>query len=145
MQKKPLKSIKKKNSSGKHCCPFKSVLKFIEYYSRMVKMRKFLKIWHLVILFFTENQINMISSIFRKKCTLGWNHFIHTHPSFVLWLLSGVHSHKHFLSSIREKEMNRWEIKGAAEQRIWQNMQQFIGRWIKIWETSVERDYKNYS
>ena len=78
---------------------------------------------------------------FQKKCTLGWNHFIHTNPSFVLWLLSGVHSHKHFLSSIREKEMNRWEIKGAAEQRIWQNMQQFIGRWIKIWETSAERDY----
>lgn len=41
--------------------------------------------------------------------------------------------------------MNRWEIKGAAEQRIWQKCAA-IYRWIiKIWWTSTERDYKNDS
>lgn len=110
-----------------------------------LKMRHSLKTWHLVILFFTENQINMISSIFRKR------HFglksLHSYTSVFCLVTSQWNTWPHILlvSSIREKEMNRWEIKGAAEQRIWQNMQQFIGGWIKIWRTSLERDYKNDS
>lgn len=138
---KPRKSIKSYFHLLNIAVSFKVFWSFWSIVAESLKRRQSLKygIWS----FYSSQEIKSTwFQVFSEKGTLGWNLFIHTHPSFVLWLLSGIHSHKYFL--FLRSQRKKWTDGRSKEQlgrESGRNMQQFIGGWIKFWGTSVERDY----